>query len=124
MKTILIVEDHADMRELLISVVKLMGYSPVAVDNGKQALEKAVSEQPDLILLDIMMPLMDGRETARALRSNPQTKGISILAATALSRDSDLKGCLAAGCNEFIVKPFTCQELRAKICELIGDRTC
>jgi len=124
MKTILIVEDHADMRELLTSEVKLMGYSPVAVETGKQALEKAVSEQPDLILLDIMMPLIDGRETARALRNNPQTKGISILAATALFCDSDLQSCLDAGCNEFIVKPFTFKELKAKICELIGDRTC
>jgi putative two-component system response regulator len=62
---------------------------------------------------------MDGRETARVLRENPETKNIPILAATALFRDSDLKSCLDAGCNAYIVKPFTFQELQAKLRELI-----
>lgn len=116
---VLIVEDHADMRELLSWQLELMGFVPITAKHGKEGVEKALSEKPHLVLMDIMMPGMDGRETARALRANPETKDIPILAATALFRDSDLKSCLEAGCNGFIVKPFTFQELQAKLRELI-----
>ncbi len=119
MKKILIVEDHADMRELLSWQVELMGFVPITAKHGKEGVEKALSEKPHLVLMDIMMPGMDGRETARALRANPETKDIPIVAATALFRDSDLKSCLQAGCNGYIVKPFTFQELQAKLREFI-----
>jgi len=119
MKKILIVEDHADMRELLTWQIELMGFMPIPAKHGKEGVEKAVAEQPDLILLDIMMPGMDGWEAARTLRANPETKDIPILAATALFRDSDLKSCLDAGCNGYIVKPFTFQELQGKVREYI-----
>jgi CheY-like chemotaxis protein len=123
MKKILIVEDHADMRELLTWQIELMGFAAVAARHGQEALEKASSEKPHLILLDIMMPSMDGWEAARALRNKPDTKDIPILAATALFRDSDLKSCLEAGCNGYIVKPFTFQELQAKVRELLPDNS-
>jgi two-component system, cell cycle response regulator DivK len=121
MKKILIVEDHADMRELLTWQIELMGFMPIPAQHGKEGVEKAVAEQPDLILLDIMMPGMDGWEAARTLRANPETKDIPILAATALFRDSDLKSCLDAGCNGYIVKPFTFQELQGKVREYIAS---
>lgn len=120
-RKILIVEDHADMRELLIWQIELMGFAAVAAKHGKEAVEKAVTERPHLILMDIMMPSMDGWEAARALRARAETKEIPILAATALFRDSDLKSCLEAGCNGYIVKPFTFQELQAKVRELLPD---
>jgi two-component system cell cycle response regulator DivK len=120
MKKILIVEDHADMRELLTWQIELMGYLPIPAKHGKEGVEKAVAEQPHLILLDIMMPGMDGWEAARTLRANPETKDIPILAATALFRDSDLRSCLDAGCNGYIVKPFTFQELQGKVQEFIA----
>jgi two-component system, cell cycle response regulator DivK len=119
MKKILIVEDHADMRELLTWQIELMGFLPIPAKHGKEGVDKAVAEQPNLILLDIMMPGMDGWEAARTLRANPETKDIPILAATALFRDSDLKSCLDAGCNGYIVKPFTFQELQGKVREFI-----
>lgn len=121
MKKILIVEDHADMRELLTWQIELMGFLPIPAKHGKEGVEKAVAEQPNLILLDIMMPGMDGWEAARTLRANPETKDIPILAATALFRDSDLKSCLDAGCNGYIVKPFTFQELQGKVREYIAS---
>ena len=121
MKKILIVEDHADMRELLTWQIELMGFMPIPAKHGKEGVEKAIAEQPDLILLDIMMPGMDGWEAARTLRANPETKDIPILAATALFRDSDLKSCLDAGCNGYIVKPFTFQELQGKVREYIAS---
>ena len=121
MKKILIVEDHADMRELLTWQIELMGFLPIPAKHGKEGIEKAVAEQPHLILLDIMMPGMDGWEAARTLRANPETKDIPILAATALFRDSDLKSCLDAGCSGYIVKPFTFQELQGKVREYIAS---
>jgi CheY-like chemotaxis protein len=123
MKKILIVEDHADMRELLSWQIELMGFVPITAKHGKEGVEKAISEKPNLVLMDIMMPGMDGRETARALRANPETREIPILAATALFRDSDLRSCLEAGCNAYIVKPFTFQELQTKLREFIPQST-
>lgn len=119
MRKVLIVEDHADMRELLSWQIELMGFVPILAKHGKEGLEKAIAEKPELILMDIMMPGMDGWEAARAVRATPETKDIPILAATALFRDSDLKTCMEVGCNSYIVKPFTFLELQSKIRELI-----
>lgn len=123
MKKILIVEDHADMRELLVWQIELMGFVALPAKNGKEGLEKAIVEKPDLILMDIMMPQMDGWEATRALRAHPDTKDIPILAATALFRDADLKACLEAGCTGYIVKPFTFQELQGRVRELLPANT-
>ena len=121
MTKILIVEDHADMRELLTWQIELMGFTPIPAKHGKEGIEKAIAEKPDLVLMDIMMPGMDGWQAARELRAHPETKGIPTLAATALFRDSDLKTCLEAGCNGYIVKPFTFQELQGKLREFISQ---
>jgi CheY-like chemotaxis protein len=119
MKKILIIEDHADMRELLTWQVELMGFAALSARQGNEGLQKAQSENPDLIILDIMMPGMDGWQAARELKANLATKDIPILAATALFRDPDLKTCIDSGCNGYIVKPFTFQELQGKVKELI-----
>ena len=119
MQKVLIIEDHADMRELLIWQFELMGYMPIAAKRGRDGVEKALSEKPKLIIMDIMMPGMDGWQATRELRANGETKDIPILAATALFRDTDLKSCIDAGCNGYIVKPFTFQELQGKVRELI-----
>ncbi|MEK6613612.1 MAG: response regulator [Candidatus Binatota bacterium] len=120
MKKVLVVEDHPDMRELLIWQMELMGFLAIPAKHGKEGVEKAVQERPHLILMDIMMPGMDGWEATRTLRSNPETQDIPILAATALFRESDLKTCIEAGCNDYIVKPFTFQELQGKVKEFIS----
>jgi CheY-like chemotaxis protein len=118
-KRVLIVEDHPDMRELLVWQIQLMGYTPVEASHAKEGIEKATVEKPALILLDIMMPSMDGREAARILKGDPKTKDIPILATTALFREADLQSCLEAGCSAYLVKPFTFQELQNKLRELI-----
>ncbi len=116
---VLIVEDHPDMRDLLGRIVEGMGYVPVLASGGEEGIEKTIAEKPDLILLDMMMPIMDGREMARRLRANPETKGIPILATTALFSPDDLNACLEAGCNAYIVKPFGVRDLQRKIRELL-----
>jgi len=107
------------MRELLTWQIELMGFTPVSAKQGREGVEKALAEKPQLIIMDIMMPGMDGWEAAKQIRAHPEIKDIPILAATALFRDSDLKNCMEAGCNGYIVKPFTFQELQGKVRELI-----
>ena len=105
------------MRNLLALRVQITGYLPVLASNGKDDVEKANADKPDLILMDMMMPVMDGWEAARALRASRETKNIPILATTALIRSEDLKSCLDAGCNGYIVKPFNGGDLQRKIRE-------
>ncbi len=82
-------------------------------------MEKAIKEKPRLILMNIMMSGIDGRQATRMIRSNPETKDIPVLVATVLFSELDLRSCIEAGCDNFIVKPFTVQELQRKIQELI-----
>ena len=112
MNKVLIIEDHGDMRELLTWQFELMGFTPITAKGGPEGVQKALSEKPQLILMDIMMPGMDGWQTTREIRAHAALKDVIILAATAMFRDSDLKHCLEAGCNAYIVKPFTFQELQ------------
>jgi two-component system, cell cycle response regulator DivK len=119
---ILIVEDNPDMRDLLALRVQLTGYIPILASHGKEGIEKANAERPDLILMDMMMPVMDGWEAARILRASRETKDIPILARTALFRSDDLKGCLDAGCNGYIVKPFNGEDLQRKIREMLNAK--
>ena len=119
MAKVLIIENHADMREILMTILELMGFTAVTSNCAKEGVEKALAEQPHLILMDIMMPEISGWEATRTLRRYPETKDIPILASTALFRPSDLQRCLDAGCNDYIVKPFTAKELRRKIDKLI-----
>jgi two-component system, cell cycle response regulator DivK len=83
-------------------------------------VEKAISEKPKLILMDIRMPVMDGWQAAKALRANPDTEKIPILATTALARPNELKACLEAGFDGYIVKPFSLRDLQSKIGELFA----
>jgi two-component system, cell cycle response regulator DivK len=119
-KSILIVEDHPDMRELLGKQIEMMGFKVIVSKDGKEGLEKAVAQKPDLIMMDMMMPEMDGWEAVRALRADPRTKAVPILATTALYRSADLKACIEAGCTSYLVKPFTLSDLENKIHHLLG----
>ena len=116
---VLIVEDYPDMRELLRLILKSLGYIPVLASHGKEGLEKAISEKPRLILMDIRMPIMDGLEAARALRDHPDTKEIPILLMTALLHPPARTACLEAGCDAYMVRPFNVVDLQNKIRELL-----
>jgi two-component system alkaline phosphatase synthesis response regulator PhoP len=118
-KKAIIVEDNPALMEVLSLQLETFGFSVISANNGMEGVEKAITEKPDLILMDIMMPGMDGREAARRIRSNPETKDVPILATTVLFRESDLRSCIEAGCNDYIVKPFSPQELHEKILDFI-----
>jgi two-component system, cell cycle response regulator DivK len=119
MTKVLLVEDHPELRYVLQRQLEWMGFSAISARNGKEAVEKAVAEKPDLIMMNSIMPEMDGWEATRVLRATPQTKEIPILAATGMFRPSDLKAWLDVGCNDYIIKPFTSDELLRKITALI-----
>jgi putative two-component system response regulator len=113
--TVLIVDDEYSGRQTLESVLDGDGYNIVMAENGFEALEKARSIQPDVILLDIMMPGMTGFEVCQKIRSDPLVAEIPIIVLTALDdRDSLLKA-LKAGADDFIAKPFDRYELRARL---------
>ncbi len=115
MKKVLVVEDHPDVLDILTLQMEAMGFAVISANNGKEGVKKAIEEKPNLILMDIMMPGMDGREATRRIRSNQETKDVPILVITALTKESQLRECIKAGCNDYILKPFNCKDLREKI---------
>jgi CheY-like chemotaxis protein len=118
-KSVLIVEDHPDALDILTHLLEYLGYSVIKAEHGVEGVEKALKEKPHLILMDILMPIMDGREATRKIRSNPETHDIPILATTVLNREQELRSCIEAGCNDCLIKPFTLKQLEGKIQEYI-----
>ncbi len=119
MKKALVVEDHPDMLYVLTMQMERLGFAVVSASNGKEGVEIAIKEKPNLILMDIMMPVMDGREATRRIRSNKETENIPILATTAITKKSQLRECIEAGCNDYIVKPFALKKLASQIEKLL-----
>lgn len=111
MNKILIVDDEEKNIKLMIAILKNYGYAFETAKNGIEALGKAKTSSPDLILLDIMMPEMDGYEACRRLKDNPDTKHIPVIMVTALAdKESKIKG-LESGANDFLTKPVDSSEL-------------
>jgi CheY-like chemotaxis protein len=118
-KRILLAEDNQDTAEIVSFVLKFLGHEVVLATDGVEAVEKAISFQPDLILMDMMMPRMDGFEAVSELRQHADTKTIPIVAATALASAGDRKKCLAAGCDDYLSKPVTAKQLAPAIERLL-----
>ena len=116
---ILVVDDEERNRRLLVAMLEAEGYTALEAAEGRQALELARQSLPDLVLLDIMMPGMDGYEVARALKADAATKSVPVVMVTALDdRDSRLRG-LEAGAEEFVTKPVERNELRIRVRNLL-----
>lgn len=116
---VLVVDDEERNRRLLVAMLAAEGYAPVEASDGAQALDLVRQDPPDLVLLDIMMPGMDGYEVARALKADAATKAIPVVMVTALDdRDSRLRG-LEAGAEEFVTKPVDRLELRVRVKNLL-----
>jgi CheY-like chemotaxis protein len=121
MKKILIIEDHEEMQHRLVRQVEVMGFLAKPVRNVEDGVKAAVTEKPDLIIMDLMMPTIDGLKVTRMLRAYPETWDVPILVVSALSRKSDVNDCIAAGCTDSIPKPFTFIELETKIRKLLSS---
>lgn len=120
MKTkILLVEDNPATMEVMKQELEVLGYDVAIARDGAEAVEMAGSELPDLIIMDMLMPKMDGGEATARIRKNPKTQAIPILAATAKALPEDRDICLASGCDDYIAKPFSYRELHAAIEKLL-----
>ena len=113
---ILIVDDSADIVEMMAKRLNAQGYDVITALNGQEALEKAAAEKPNLILLDVMMPGLDGISTGSRLKADPDTKNIPIIMVTAKGEREDImKAIEKVGVAEYIVKPFRIDQLLEKI---------
>jgi two-component system cell cycle response regulator DivK len=120
MTKILLVEDNEMNRDMLSRRLIKKGYEVVMALDGEQALEMARAEAPDLILMDISLPGLDGWEATRRLKAMPETQAIPIIALTAHAMAGDREKCLEAGCNDYDTKPVEFPRLLGKIQELSG----
>ena len=118
-KRILVVEDEEDNRQILRDLLATSGYEMVEANNGEQALAAVDQHRPDLILMDIQLPIMDGYEATRRIRANPANKRIPIIAVTSYALSGNESMALAAGCDAYVPKPYSPRELLAKIREFL-----
>jgi two-component system cell cycle response regulator DivK len=114
-RKILIVEDNKDNRELVVKVLKLKGYQVIEAVDGKEAIEKARAEKPDLILMDLFIPKIDGYEVTKQLKNDGDLQHIPIIALTAQAMKGDMEIALAAGCDGYMPKPIDVRELPRQI---------
>lgn len=115
MPKILLVEDNEMNRDMLLRRLQRRGYDVVVAVDGREGVSMALSEIPDLILMDMSLPVMDGWEATRHLKSLPNTQRIPIIALTAHAMAGDRDICLAAGCDEYDTKPVDLTRLLEKI---------
>ncbi|MBI2987106.1 MAG: response regulator [Deltaproteobacteria bacterium] len=118
---ILVVDDHPDSRDILVLAMEKWGYEVLPARDGREAMAQIESVDFNLVIIDIAMPLVSGREVGRSIKSNPRTKHIPILAVTALDTSENRKRCLQAGFDDFLSKPFRIASLKAKVNALLGQ---
>jgi DNA-binding response OmpR family regulator len=118
-RRILVVDDEAPMRLLLEKMLKAAGYEVIAVSGGRAALQEARDQKPDLVILDLTMPGIDGYAVCTMLKRD-RTMKMPIIILSARSREKDYKQALDAGCDAFVSKPVNREELLAKVAELLA----
>jgi len=118
-RRILVVEDHEDNRRILRDLLGHAGYEMIEAVTGEEGLALAESERPDLILMDIQLPGLDGYETTRRIKANPALSRIPIVAVTSYALSGDDRKALEAGCDAYVTKPFSPRALLAKIREYV-----
>jgi DNA-binding response OmpR family regulator len=119
---ILAADDDEDILELVTFRLERSGYTVLQARDGEEAFQLAKEKKPDLAVLDVMMPKMDGFELTRRLRAEETTSRIPIILLTARAQDDDLQQGFDAGADDYIRKPFSPQELRARVQSILGRR--
>ncbi len=115
MTKILVVEDDQDIRDLLVDSLSDMGFDVTEAEDGGAGLQSALEDPPDIILLDIMMPVMDGFQVLSQLRENPDTQSISVIMVSAKGQEQDIVNAQSAGAWGYIIKPWDPEELESKV---------
>ena len=114
-KCILVVEDQEDNRQILRDLLTTTDYQVVEAENGEAALAAIAKQRPDLILMDIQLPILDGYEATRRIKADPALSSIPIIAVTSYALSGDEAKARAAGCDDFVPKPYSPRQLLAKI---------
>ncbi len=120
-KRIMIVDDEQDALDLMERILTTEGFELVTVNNATEVGLKAAQSTPDLILLDFLMPEVNGFEVCKALKENDQTRHVPIVAVTCLTKEDDIERIFASGADEYLPKPFKVEDLLAKVRELVAD---
>jgi two-component system, cell cycle response regulator DivK len=120
-KKILVVEDTEDNRQILRDLLGMAGYDMVEAHDGAEGVAMAAEHKPDLILMDIQMPVMDGYEATRRIKANPELKAIPIVAVTSYALSGDEQKTRDAGCDAYIAKPYSPRQMLAKVREILGS---
>lgn len=121
-KRILVIEDQEDNRQIVRDLVTASGFELIEATTGEEGLAMAARERPDLILMDIQLPGIDGYEVTRRIKANPQLHKIPIIAVTSYALSGDDKKAFAAGCDGYVTKPYSPRLLLAKIREYLPSK--
>ena len=114
-KRILVVEDQEDNRQILRDLLATTDYEVIEAENGEEALAAVAKQRPDLILMDIQLPILDGYEATRRIKADPTLSSIPIIAVTSYALSGDEAKARSAGCDDFVPKPYSPRQLLAKI---------
>ena len=118
---VLVVDDYADAREMYSEYLQFSGFDVCQAANGMEALQRAVDEQPDIILMDLSLPVMDGWEATRRLKADPATAAIPVVALTAHAMEGDEARAREAGCDGYVTKPISVIGMQDVIESYIGE---
>ena len=118
-KRILVVEDQEDARRIMHDLLTRAGFDLIEAENGEAAVASAQASHPDLILMDIQLPILDGYEATRRIKANPDLKSIPIIVVTSYALSGDEDKARLAGCDDYVAKPFSPRQLLAKIKEYV-----
>ncbi len=119
-KTVLLVEDNEDNRIVYSTILQHFGYVVMEALNGEEGIAKARAEHPDLILMDISIPVIDGWEATQVLKRDPETRGIPIIALTAHALASDREKAMEVGCDSYLAKPCEPKAVVSEVEKFIG----
>ncbi len=118
-RRILVVEDQEDNRQIVRDLLTSVGYELIEAANGEEGVRMAGQHRPDLILMDIQLPILDGYEATRRIKADPELREIPIIAVTSYALSGDDVKALEAGCDAYVTKPFSPRALLAKIREYL-----
>ncbi len=118
--TVLVVDDDPDIRELVQLKLDLSGYTTIVAGDGIEALQRVAEAQPDLVILDVMMPGLSGFAVCEQLRDDPETARLPVILLTAKAQESDLERGFAAGAVDYLVKPFSPRELVSRVSSVLA----
>jgi len=120
-KRILVVEDQDDNRRIIRDLLASVGYQMIEALDGEAGVRLAASEHPDLILMDIQLPVLDGYEATRRIKADPELRAIPIVVVTSYALSGDDQKAVAAGCDGYVAKPFSPRQLLATVRKFLDE---